>query len=257
VVPGITVTSSGVPTSQFDNVNTLSINRLPDAVAKVALEPALYGSRPVHAEVYGLYRSFYDRINVTSATNPLSLPVGASDRSVDGGGIGWGVTWAVAPGLVDLEASGLSGRGIGRYGSSQLPDVVVGPDGALKPIRETMVMAGGTVHATKALDLYLFGGEEQQRAAYSMVGSSVYGFGAPTANLAGCSTEGGACSPNIYRISQITGGLWDKIYQGPFGSVRFGLQYSHTELTAFAGSTGTAPKTSDDMIFTSFRYYPF
>jgi hypothetical protein len=58
-------------------------------------------------------------------------------------------------------------------------------------------------------------------------------------------------------MTQITGGLWDKIYQGKFGSVRVGLQYSHTELTAFAGMTGGQPRTTDDMIFTSFRYYPF
>jgi hypothetical protein len=56
---------------------------------------------------------------------------------------------------------------------------------------------------------------------------------------------------------QITGGLWDRIYQGRFGSVRVGLQYAHTELNAFTGATGGAPKTHDDMIFTSVRYYPF
>jgi hypothetical protein len=57
-------------------------------------------------------------------------------------------------------------------------------------------------------------------------------------------------------MSQLTAGFWDKLYQGSFGSVRFGLQYSYTELTAFPGG-GFAPKTSDNMIFTSFRYYPF
>jgi hypothetical protein len=50
--------------------------------------------------------------------------------------------------------------------------------------------------------------------------------------------------------------------------VRFGLQYSHTDLKAFSGVAGTntagfapgstvRPTTSDDMVFTSFRYYPF
>lgn len=256
-IPGVTVTNNGAPSSQFDSANTLSLNHTPDMIAKLAVEPLINGSRPVHAELYGLYRSFYDRVNVTTANNLLNLPVGASNHSVDGGGVGWGVTWAVAPGLLDVEASGLSGRGVGRYGTSQLPDTVVGPDGVLKPIKETMYMGGATLHATRALDLYLFGGEEAQKAAYSRIGTGVYGFGAPTANLAGCSVEGAACSPNIRRVSQLTGGFWDKIYQGSFGSVRFGVQYSHTELTAFAGATGAAPKTSDDMIFTSFRYYPF
>ena len=69
--------------------------------------------------------------------------------------------------------------------------------------------------------------------------------------------EGGTCTADIKTQTQITGGLWDKIYTGSFGQVRVGLQYSYTELTAFAGATGGAPKTNDSMIFTSFRYYPF
>jgi hypothetical protein len=50
--------------------------------------------------------------------------------------------------------------------------------------------------------------------------------------------------------------------------VRVGVQYSHTDLYAFPGvagsnsagfpaGAGVQPKTSDDMVFTSFRYYPF
>jgi len=50
--------------------------------------------------------------------------------------------------------------------------------------------------------------------------------------------------------------------------VRVGIQYSHTDLYAFPGvagantagfptTAGVQPKTSDDMVFTSFRYYPF
>jgi hypothetical protein len=38
--------------------------------------------------------------------------------------------------------------------------------------------------------------------------------------------------------------------------VRIGVQYSYTRLKAFAG-VGGAPRTSDNMVFTSFRYYPF
>ena len=50
--------------------------------------------------------------------------------------------------------------------------------------------------------------------------------------------------------------------------MRFGVQYSHTDLKAFSGLAGAntagfsptasvRPNTSDDMVFTSFRYYPF
>jgi len=256
-VPGLTVTDNGTSTSQFDSANTLSLNHIPDVIGKLAYEPNLFGSRPLHMEVYGIYRSFYDRVNVTG-TNLLALPVGASNHDTDGGGFGAGVTWTAVPKLLDLEASALTGRGIGRYGSGQLPDTVVGVNGELKPIPETMFMAGGTVHVTSALDLYLFGGEEHQDRVATTVGTGHYGYGSPFASLANCSTEGGSCTPDVQLMTQLTGGFWDKIYQGKFGSVRFGVQYSYTELTAFSGAgAGAGPKTNDSMIFTSFRYYPF
>jgi hypothetical protein len=255
-VPGLTVTTGAASTSQFDSANTLTLNHVPDVIAKLAFEPDLFGSRPLHAEVYGIYRSFYDRVNVTGA-NALGLPVGASDQNTEGGGFGGAIAWTVVPKLLDVQVSGLAGRGIGRYGSGQLPDAVVGPNGSLKPITEGMILAGGTLHATSALDLYAFWGEEKENTQATVIGGKSYGYGSPFATLAACSVEGGACSPDISKETQITGGLWDKIYQGSFGQVRFGLQYSYTELTAFRGATGGAPKTNDSMIFTSFRYYPF
>jgi hypothetical protein len=255
-VPGITATTTASPTSQFDSANTLSFNHVPDVVGKLAFEPDIGGSRPLHMEVLGLYRGYDDQVSVTG-TNVLGLPVGSGERNTDGGGFGGGVTWTVVPKWFDVEASALTGRGIGRYGSGQLPDTVVGPDGALKAIPETMYMAGGALHAGPRLDLYVFGGQESEQRVVSANKAGVFGFGSPTATLAGCSVIGATCTPDIRLMSQVTAGLWDKIYQGSFGQVRFGLQYSHTELTAFSGATGGAPKTNDDMIFTSFRYYPF
>jgi hypothetical protein len=254
---GLTVTNNGAPTSGFDSANTLSLNHVPDVIAKVAYEPNLFGARPLHIEAFGIYRQFYDRVNVTSATNLLSLPVGANNKETDGGGFGAGATWTVVPKLLDVQVSGLTGRGIGRYGAGQLPDTVVGPTGVLKPIPETMFLAGGTLHATPAIDLYLFGGEEHQDRVASSVGTGHYGFGSSFANLANCNVEGASCTPDIQLMTQVTGGLWDKVYSGSYGYVRVGVQYSYTELTAFSDINGLRPKTNDSMIFTSFRYYPF
>ena len=64
---------------------------------------------------------------------------------------------------------------------------------------------------------------------------------------------------------EITGGFWDKIYQGSFGSVRVGIQYAYIQDTLFSG-TGTSaglpatagqPKFNNQEVFASFRYYPF
>jgi hypothetical protein len=255
-VAGLTVTTGGASASGFDTANTLSLNHAPDVVGKLAFEPIIGGSQPLHLEVFGLYRSYYDRVNVTGA-NVLSLPIGVSNVNTTGGGFGAGATWAAIPKTLDLEASVLTGRGIGRYGSGQLPDAVVGANGALRPIPETMFLGGATLHATPAIDLYLFGGEEQESRVYSVIGANSYGFGSPFATLTGCAVEGGTCTADIQLMTQITGGVWDKVYQGGYGYVRVGVQYSYVQLTAFPGAAGGAPKTNENMIFTSFRYYPF
>jgi hypothetical protein len=122
-----------------------------------------------------------------------------------------------------------------------------------------MFLVGGTLHATPDLDLYLFGGQEREDSKISTLGSANYGFGNLNNTIftqAGCTTVGGFCPATVRQVSQVTAGLWDKAYTGSFGQVRIGLQYSHTELEGFSGG-GYTPKTSDDMVFTSFRYYPF
>jgi hypothetical protein len=255
-ISGITVTNNGAPTSGFDSANTLSLNHVPDAVVKVAYEPNLFGGRPLHVEAFGIYRQFYDRANVTGA-NALNLPVGANNQETDGGGFGAGFTFTAVPKLLDIQASAMTGKGLGRYGSGQLPDTVVGPTGALKAIPETMFLAGATLHPTPTIDLYVYGGEEHQNRVATTIGANHYGYGSPFATLANCSVESASCTPDIQLMTQITGGFWDRIYQGSYGSVRVGLQYSYTELTAFSGATGGQPKTNDSMVFTSFRYYPF
>ena len=254
---GVTATTTAIPTAGFDVANTLSLNHYPDVIGKIAYEPMIGGGQPLHMEVYGIFRSYYDRVSY-AAGNVLGVPVGAQNLNTTGGGVGGGVTYTVIPNRLDLQGSFLTGKGIGRYGAGQLPDTVVAPNGSLQPLSETMFMVGGTLHATSALDVYVYGGQEREgRHTYVVPGSAAaFGFGNPAAVLSGCSTEGGTCNPNLRQIDQVAVGVWDKVYTGHFGQVRLGVEYSHTNLTAFDGVGGT-PKTSDDMVFTSFRYYPF
>ena len=253
---GVAANVSAAGIGLLANVNNFSYNKLPDVIVKAAVEPDFGHSRPLHLEAFGIFRSFYDRVTY-SAGNVLGVPVGNSSATTHGWGIGGGATFAAVPKVLDLQVSGLTGRGIGRYGSGQLPDVITGYDGRLKPIRETLYLAGATAHATSALDVYGFWGQERQsRTALAQVGSTFFGYGNPNASLANCFIEGASCSPDTREISQITVGLWDKLYNGKIGSLRFGLQYSHTKLDAFSGTGGLTPKTNDDMVFTSFRFYP-
>jgi hypothetical protein len=253
---GINVLTTTGGVSGFDSANSLSINHVPDIVGKLAYEPMLGDTRPVHLEVFGIWRSHSDRINV-AAGNALGLPAGAGNASADGAAYGAGIIATVIPKWLDIQASVLNGQGIGRYGSAQLPDVALRPDGSIAPINETIFLAGGTFHAMPQLDFYVYGGSESQGARFFDAAGGHFGLGNPAANLSApaCTTEGGTCAPNVRRVNQITGGLWYKLYTGDFGQVRVGAQYSHTELTAFAGSSGYAPAVSEDMVFTSFRYY--
>ena len=247
--PGGAVTS-GSGFSGFNSVNTLSLNHIPDVVAKVAYEP-MVAERNLHLEVYGLYRSFYERLNYKNA-----------DKS--GTGVGAGLMIPVVPAVLDFQVSGLAGKGIGRYGSGQLTDVTFNQAGAIKPISEVMALAGLTLHATPKFDLYLFAGEEKASAeAYDAVSATGavtgYGYGNPLYVNTGCrsQTAPGACVANNRKIEEVTLGFWHKPYVGAYGRIQYGVQLAYAQRTAFAGTGGYAPIANENMAFVSFRYYPF
>jgi hypothetical protein len=236
--------------SGFNSANTLSLNHIPDVILKAAYESTI-AERTVHAEVFGLYRSFFERINY-------------KNEDSSGGGVGAGLNVQVLPGLLDFQITGLGGKGIGRYGAGQLTDVTLNSDGYIKPVSEIQALAGLTLHASPALDLYLFAGEEKATAqayyATSATGATVgYGYGNPLYVNSGCNYEGapGACTGNTRVVEQGTAGFWYKPWNNKSGRYQVGLQYSYTERKSFAGAGGIAPVAIDNMVFASFRYYPF
>jgi hypothetical protein len=235
--------------SGFDSANTLSLNHIPDVVAKAVYEPTV-ADRTVHLEVFGLYRSFYERLDQVN-------------QNVNGGGVGAGLTVPLVPGLVDFQLSGMGGKGIGRYGAAQLTDVTFDATGAIKPISEIQALAGLIVHASPKLDIYAYAGEEKESAqAYYLTSANGtvtgYGYGNPLYVNSGCDFEGapGACVGNTRVVEQGTLGFWSRPFSGSFGRYQVGLQYSYTERKAFNG-IGGAPVADDSMVFASFRYYPF
>jgi hypothetical protein len=245
----------------FNSVNNCSFNRMPDFVGKLAFDNPVAGHH-LHVEGFGLYRDFYDRVadtknGVTSYKNDYS----------NGWGAGFGVVAGVIPGRLDLQLSGLFGEGIGRYGTSQFSDVYEKSDGSLAGIKEHMLLAGLTFHATKALDVYGYFGEERaDKSAYTANGAQG-GYGNPLfSNLGGCESSSVlACNGNTKDTQEATIGLWDKAYSGDFGSFRLGLEYSYVKRESFDGVVGTANGQNlfgqvsgdDNMIYTSIRYYPF
>ena len=230
----------------FNGANTISLNHAPDLIAKVAYDPTVAG-HDVHMEAFGVGRDFYSRSS-------------GQNRDVIGGGGGGSVMVGVIPKMLDVQLSGAVGAGLGRYGTSQLPDITVSADGRAKPLNETMLLAGATLHATPMLDFYAYAGMEQvDRSAQGTLAGVNYGYGNPLNANAGCDIEGSSatCTGNNRSVRQITAGAWDTVYNGAFGQLRGGLQYSFTQRTAFSALQGGAPKTSENTVLTSLRYYPF
>lgn len=250
--------------------SNFSINHVPDVIGKIAFEPTIYGHK-VHVEGVGLYRQFYDQVQYTNLYNV--------NIETEGWGFGGGGIVEVLPSVLDVQANVLAGHGIGSYASGQLPDVTYDYRGALVGIPEVVFSAGANFHATKALDIYVFGGAEREKSRFFMATSGTrigqfFGYGTPTANNSGCwiNNFGANCTANARKLWQINVGLWDKLYSGAYGELRGGLQYSYTVKELFRGlgtpavgttstsvflPAGLGYRTNDSMIFASLRYYPF
>ncbi|WP_158915144.1 hypothetical protein [Caulobacter sp. S45] len=239
----LSTTSTGGAVTAVSGVApaTQSINHIPDLIGKVATEQDVMG-RHVHGEVFGMYRSFYEQLGNLKSNN------------LSAGSVGGGLTAQAIPGWLDVQLSGVTGKGVGRYATAGLPDVAFTPSGKITAIEETAAMFGVTGHPTKDLDIYVFGGEEHDDRPDGGKGS----YGAFTAVNTGCDVEASTltCTGNTRMLSELTAGLWQKMYSGPWGQVRLGLQWSYIDREAFGG-VGGAPTAHDNMLFTSFRYYPF
>jgi hypothetical protein len=226
----------------FDALNNNSFSDIPDFIGKVAYEDSIAG-HGIHIEGFGIVRTFNERLITGTVGN----------NSVSAVGYGGSINLQVVPKLLDVQFSGMGGKGIGRYGSAGLPDVAFSANGRIHPLDEMMLLGGVTLHASKQLDLYAFAGEEQEfRDKFAP------NFAAPTTANGGCFVEGGACGQNTRRIRQLTGGFWDKFYQGSFGRAQVGIQYSYTQRQLFEGTGFNGrPQANNSMAFVSFRYYPF
>ena len=237
---GITNFSNGGGSGYVSTVN-YSDDIAPDVIVKLAADPGLG-----HYEVYGLGRFITDRSF-------------GQNNTIFAGGVGGGAVLPIIDKKLDVQVSVLAGRGVGRYGSAQLPDATIKPNGSLSPIDEFETLVGVVGHPNPAWDIYVYGGTERARRNDFVSGGKGFGYGSPLYNNAGCSVEGdiaATCVANTSAITQVTGGAWWKFYQGNMGLMKVGLQNSYTWRNIFAGVGGN-PSTNDDITMVSFRYYPF
>jgi hypothetical protein len=213
---------------------SVSQNDVPDVVFKAAYEPG-WG----HFEVYDLLRTFKSNI-------------GSFSKETTVNSVGGGVILPLIPNHLTLQASGMYGRGNGRYGSGQLVDATEDATGQFVPLTEAQLLTGLVYDPTSEWNFYGYYGLEQVQREDLANATANYGYG---------SALNTATSQSIQRIDQITAGTWWKFLQGRYGRMQAGLQYSYTQDKYFSGlnSAKTAQvsgmKTTDQMAFASLRYY--
>lgn len=222
----------------------------PDLIAKFAADPG-YG----HYELYGLLSFLGGRVAYPSGAN-------GTNYNTTGEGIGGGMILPLLPQQLSFQLSGLVGDGVGRYGTSQLPDATFSPDGKIEPLPAYSIMGGLVAHPTPKLDLYSYAGAEGVWSRSFTDGTVNSGYGNPNSNLAGCDIELGSCSANTSSLVEGTVGAWYRFLKGSYGTLEAGAQYEYIKRNTFAGESGVkgvqeSPTTNENAVLISFRYLPF
>jgi hypothetical protein len=164
----------------------------------------------------------------------------------------------IVAGVLDFRASFLAGYGIGRYGSGQIADATIKPDGSPAPIPEVQALIGLVGHPVPTVDLYTYVGTERAgRTSYTVAGKG-YGYGSSLFTNTGCFSElsPAACAGNTSSLTQGTIGGWWRFLHGNYGTMEMGAQYSYTKRAVFSG-VGGAPSADENIVLLSFRYLPF
>jgi hypothetical protein len=228
---------SGGGLYNFVDTTGYSFNKTPDIIVKAAADPG-YG----HYELFGILSTFRNRVypcgvagtnakdtvppktpttipcSVDGSTSPSSL--GAYNDTRTGGGFGANLRVPISRNKkVEFALQGAAGDGIGRYGSAQLADLTLRPDGTQALIRTAHGLGELEFHPNAKLDIYAyFGSEYAWRTAYKGYDSiavtktpaipvtattpaipattttafrlnQIGGYGSPFANNSGCRTE--------------------------------------------------------------------
>lgn len=254
----------------YNLTTNYSFNATPDLILKAAFEPG-FG----HYEIFGVLSRFRDRIY--PCEEPPNDPAlcnggvvstqGAFNDSKNGGGLGANARITLFK-QVDFGLHALGGNGVGRYGTSGLPDATVNPDGTLAPLRTYQGLATLEWHMPR-FDIYLNGGEEYVKRHWQIdpVSGKAVGYGSPLFNTSGCYTETipgsgngftfgtlANCNADTQSVIEGTFGFWLRLYNGPKGKLQLGPQYSYISRGAWRGTVGE-PHGIENMVLTSFRYY--
>lgn len=259
--------SAGTNGGLYPNTANYSNNVAPDVIVKAAFDPKIG-----HYEIGGLARFFRDRYYPGVTTVPTTGTAGAANDTKTGGGFFFNARVPVTH-FADVGVHILTGTGVGRYGTSTLPDTTVHPDGTLATIKADQGLFSLELHPAKKLDLFGYaGGEYAQRTAFlNLTGPNagkLTGYAPITASNTGCGTEtvpSGStgynpgvpanCTGATRAVIEGTAGFTYRFYSSPkYGRLQYAMEYSYLTRNAWAG-VGGSPKATNNMVFTSMRYY--
>ena len=253
----------------------------PDVIFKAAMD-----FPHSHFELGGLARFFRDRVyplmpatTVGTVTTYTGTPY--NDTKLGGGAFASARTNTK---YLDVALAGMIGDGTGRYGSSQLADVTVHPDGTLEPIRNYHGLFSLEGHPTKKLDAYAYyGAEYAQRTVYRNANGSPEGYGPNNIVDTGCNTyvatsatlgatgvagspaTANCGSPTRYIQEGMIGFTYRVVNSPRYGRLQYQFNYNYLSRVSWTGlgsgtyGTPTAtpfdPKATNNMIFGGMRYY--
>lgn len=265
-------------TGNGSTAQNYSNNVAPDVIIKYTADPK-FG----HFEVGGIARFFRDRYypELTYSTTATTTAVGAGTNNTAVGGGFFANARVSATKYADIGVHILQGDGTGRYGTSNLGDVTVKPNGTLEPLRNSQGLLSIETHPSKKLDVFGYaGGEYLQRTVYTAFTAAapttpVYVGYAPIQGEkdGACNTElppsgnsgylpgSSSCSGHTRAVLEGSAGFIYRFYNSPTkGRIQYSMVYSYLTREAWTGlnTAGTAPvnpKATNNMVFTGFRYY--
>ena len=254
---------------------TYANNVAPDLIVKAAIDLP-----KAHFELGGLarfLRDYYYPIltnGAVGAAASYTYSPNYTSSTKDAGGIFGSIR--VSPNkYADIAVQAMAGDGVGRYGSAQLADATLRPDGTLEPVRNYHGLLSIETHPTPKLDVYgYYGGEYAQRTVYAIASGTyagdLIGYGAPNLNDSGCvllpgipssstggstSTTGTCASPTRYIQEGMLGFTYRIVNTPKFGRLQYSVNYQMIQRGLWSGSTSTGPRAQDSMVLTSMRYY--
>lgn len=259
-----------------NNITTYANNVAPDVIVKGA-----YDNAYMHFEFGGIARFLRDYyfpiLTTTGSTTADAYTYSAkqtSNTSAAGGAFG---SLRVSPSkLLTLAVQAMAGQGVGRYGSSQLADATLRPDGTLEPIRNYHGLLSIETHPTPKLDVFAYyGGEYAQRTQYATATGALIGYGPRNLSNAGCynlpanpgqtGSAGGSdsavscASPTRYIQEGMFGFAYRPITSPKFGRLQYSVTYQYLQRNLWSGvgsaTTPSGPRGEDSMIHFGMRYY--